>query len=82
MAVPATLSVASFNDNEFAPFLHPPLTTVRLPIREMGECAGAYLVARLRAESPAAQKPLGVQLQQRRSTGPAARSAQSKPTRR
>jgi LacI family transcriptional regulator len=82
VAVPGTLSVASFNDNEFAPFLHPPLTTVRLPIREMGERAGAYLVARLRAESPAAQKPLGVQLQKRLSTGPAARFAKTKPARR
>lgn len=81
IAVPATLSVASFNDNEFAPFLHPPLTTVRLPIREMGERAGAYLVARLRAESPTAQQPLGVQLQTRRSTGPAAQSANPKPER-
>ena len=71
IAVPGALSIASFNDNEFAAFLHPPLTTVRLPIREMGERAGAYLVARLRAESPPAQAPLGVQLQRRLSTGPA-----------
>lgn len=82
IAVPGALSVASFNDNDFAPFLHPPLTTVRLPIREIGERAGAYLVARLRAESPAAQQPLGVQLQKRLSTGAAPRSGKTKPARR
>lgn len=71
--VPARMSVASFNDNEFAPFLHPPLTTVHVPIREIGELAGRWLLARLRGESPDAPPPLPVRLVVRDSTGPASR---------
>lgn len=50
VVVPRELSVASFNDNDFAAYLHPPLTTVRLPIREIGEQAGRILLASLRGE--------------------------------
>ncbi len=67
--VPGSLSVASFNDNDFAPFLHPPLTTVRLPIQEIGRRSGEYLIARLRDESPASSGPLPVELVRRASTG-------------
>ncbi|VTU19486.1 LacI family DNA-binding transcriptional regulator [Variovorax sp. RA8] len=70
IAVPQALSVASFNDNDFAAYLHPPLTTVRLPIREIGEAAGRLLLARLAGEHfepPALQ----VELIVRASTGPA-----------
>lgn len=69
--VPAALSIASFNDNDFAAYLHPPLTTVRLPIREIGEQAGLYLLARLRGESPAPAPLLPLQLMVRDSTGAA-----------
>ena len=69
--VPRQLSVASFNDNAFAPFLHPPLTTVQLPIREIGERAGEVLIARLRGDAPPAHDALPVRLRARASTGPA-----------
>ena len=80
IAVPAALSIASFNDNDFAPYLHPPLTTVHLPIREIGEQAGLYLLARLRGETPATAPLLPLQLMVRASTGaaPAARVAKSR----
>jgi len=68
--VPGSLSVASFNDNDFAPFLHPPLTTVRLPIREIGEQAGRYLLARLHDRPPVPMGPLPIELIRRSSTGP------------
>ncbi|GAB3772700.1 LacI family DNA-binding transcriptional regulator [Ramlibacter monticola] len=68
--VPQRLSVASFNDNEFAPFMHPPLTTVHLPIQEMGEQAGRHLLAVLQNQAPEAAAPLPVHLVIRRSTGP------------
>ena len=71
IAVPAALSIASFNDNDFSPYLHPPLTTVRLPIREIGERAGLYLLARLRGETPAPAPLLPLQLIVRESTGAA-----------
>jgi LacI family transcriptional regulator len=70
IAVPESLSVASFNDNDFASFLHPPLTTVRLPIREIGERSGQYLMARLRGRSVEPMAPLPIQLMRRSSTGP------------
>lgn len=71
IGVPERMSLASFNDNDFAAFLHPPLTTVRVPIREIGEQAGRYLLARLRGEAPGAPAPLPVELVVRSSTGPA-----------
>lgn len=72
IAVPQALSIASFNDNDFAAYLHPPLTTVRLPIREMGELAGQLLLARLRGETPPAPAMLPTTLVVRESTGPVA----------
>jgi len=75
IAVPGGLSIASFNDNDFAPYLHPPLTTVRLPIREIGEQAGLYLVARLQNAAPTRAALLAIELMLRVSTGPAPRSA-------
>jgi LacI family transcriptional regulator len=72
VAVPARWSVASFNDNDFAPYLHPALTTVRLPIREIGEAAGRFLLARLQGDAaPRAPTDLPVRLIVRASTGPA-----------
>ena len=72
--VPGRMSVISFNDNDFAPYLHPPLTTARVPIREMGETAARYLLSRLSVEplpTPSAPPPpLPVTLRVRRSTGP------------
>lgn len=71
IAVPGQLSIASFNDNDFAAYLHPPLTTVRLPIHEIGELAGQYLVARLRGAAPPPCPLLPLQIMVRDSTGPA-----------
>jgi LacI family transcriptional regulator len=70
VAVPVRMSVISFNDNDFAPYLHPPLTTARVPIREMGETAARYLLDRLSGEPPSEPLPLPVELVPRRSTGP------------
>lgn len=73
IAVPAQMSVASFNDNDFAAYLHPPLTTVRLPIQEIGEQAGRLLLAGLRG-APLPDNPLlPVTLVVRASTGPVPR---------
>ncbi|WP_326539562.1 LacI family DNA-binding transcriptional regulator [Pseudorhodoferax sp.] len=71
VAVPARMSVASFNDNDFAPFLHPPLTTVRIPIRAIGEAAARLLLARLRGEPVPPLQPLAVELVVRESTAAA-----------
>lgn len=71
IAVPRSMSIASFNDNEFAAYLHPALTTVRLPIAAIGEQAARYLIARLAGEQPSRTGPLEVELIVRASTGPA-----------
>ncbi|MPN11568.1 putative HTH-type transcriptional repressor ExuR [bioreactor metagenome] len=42
--VPQDMSIISFNDNDFAAFTVPSLSTVRLPIREVGCKAGHYLL--------------------------------------
>lgn len=75
IAVPEQMSIASFNDNDFAPYLHPPLSTVRLPIRQIGERAGASLLAQLRSTAPPTTTQLGVELIVRGSTGVCPRTA-------
>jgi LacI family transcriptional regulator len=79
--VPRRMSVASFNDNEFAAFLHPPLTTVRVPIPAMGELAAHYLIARLAGQTPQAPPMLPVALVVRGSTAAALPSTSPKGTR-
>jgi LacI family transcriptional regulator len=74
IAVPAQMSVASFNDNDFAAYLHPPLTTVQLPIRGIGEQAGLQLLAALRGDPVEANTALDTALVVRESTGPAPRA--------
>ncbi len=72
VAVPRRMSVASFNDNDFAPYLHPPLTTVRVPIGAMGEQAAQHLIAQLAGQTPPAPPLLPVDLVVRGSTAPPA----------
>ena len=75
IAVPAQMSVVSFNDNDFSAYLHPPLTTVHLPIREIGERAGRYLIESLSGASPARPPILRVELVVRQSSGRAPKSS-------
>ncbi len=42
--VPAQMSIIGIHDAAIAEMLHPPLTTVRLPLREMGACATRGLI--------------------------------------
>ena len=83
IAVPGRMSVASFNDNEFAPYLHPPLTTVRVPIPAMGELAARHLIAQLAGQRPATPPLLPVELKVRGSTAamPAATNPSTRKTR-
>lgn len=45
LRVPEQVSIVGFDDSPLASRLWPPLTTVRLPIREMGRLAAAMLLA-------------------------------------
>lgn len=76
LRVPRDLSVVGFDDVPFAADLSPALTTVRLPLREMGEQAMKLLLApdaEDDAESERVTIELPAQLVVRASTGPAPR---------
>jgi len=57
-----------FDDMEIATVVSPALTTVRLPIAEIGIRAAGYLIARLRGEDPPARMALPIELVARAST--------------
>jgi LacI family transcriptional regulator len=67
LRVPEDISVAGFNDLPIASDVTPPLTTVRLPLREMGRRA---LEIALGGEDPDQPVVLDVTLIERSSTGP------------
>jgi LacI family transcriptional regulator, galactose operon repressor len=54
IVVPRDLSVTGFGDSDYAEFLDPPLTTMRVPAEEIGRRAAAYLLSRINGE-PAEQ---------------------------
>jgi len=49
--VPEDVSVAGFDDIDFAAFSNPPLTTVRVPASQMGKMAVEMLVAMIEGNS-------------------------------
>lgn len=68
--VPDRVSVAGFDDMWLAPYINPPLTTVRTPRFEMGELAARYLTTKLEGDVMAPPRPLEIMLVVRKSTGP------------
>jgi LacI family transcriptional regulator len=78
-AVPADVAVTGFDDVAVARHLHPPLTTVRQPIDEMGSIAFGVLYSRITAGSGERDVVLPVRLMVRESCGcphqPAAKPA-------
>ncbi|MGW0515770.1 LacI family DNA-binding transcriptional regulator [Crossiella sp. NPDC003009] len=66
--VPAQLSVAGFGDTQFCQDTNPPLTTVRLPLREAGALAGRIACGR-DAPPAAGRIALGAELVVRETTG-------------
>ena len=50
VAVPGRLAIAGFEDMEIAGYIEPPLTTVRIPRREIGRRAGELLLGRIAGE--------------------------------
>lgn len=77
--VPRNLSLVGFDDMTFAAFLSPPLTTIKQPIRELGE-TGAKLLFQLISgfESENGTWRLPVELIERDSVRPLSRRALSK----
>ena len=73
IAVPKTLSIVGFDDQEMARHLQPALTTVHVPTEQMWNAAADRLIAALaRLPVPAATE-VEVELLVRESTGPAPR---------
>jgi len=67
--VPDDISVAGFDDIDFAAFASPPLTTVRQPALEMGETAMRLLHQRITGLSEIETVTLPIELMIRGSTG-------------
>jgi DNA-binding LacI/PurR family transcriptional regulator len=70
--IPEDLSVAGFDDLDFARVLSPPLTTVSADAERLGAVAFETLVAAIAGEEPEAGRVLPVELVVRGSTGPPA----------
>ena len=71
LRVPGDVSVTGFDDLFFAAFLDPPLTTVRQPMRQMGQMAMECLFKLMSGEEPVAQIRVEAELIVRGSTGKA-----------
>jgi LacI family transcriptional regulator len=67
--VPGQVSIAGFDDIRLAGHLHPSLTTVRVPMYELGREAFFLAMKLLTGERPRSRR-LDVTLQRRESTGP------------
>lgn len=70
LSVPGDISVVGYDDTWFATLTQPPLTTVHMPIEEMGELAARMLIGRLEGDTSADPQPmLPVSLTVRQSCG-------------
>ncbi len=70
LSVPRDLSIAGINDAEFAAYLTPPLTTIRLPADEVGVRAADYLLGCVAARPMVAATRVPFSLIVRGSTAP------------
>lgn len=62
LSVPGDLAVSGFDDFDFVQYLHPKLTTVRVPHAEMARDAARHLIALTSGESPETPAPYPVSL--------------------
>jgi len=75
LSAPENLSLVGFDDMPFASLLDPPITTVRQPIRALGERAVDALIARInKIDEPVERERLPVTLIERASVGAPPRS--------
>jgi DNA-binding LacI/PurR family transcriptional regulator len=52
LRVPEDVAVTGFDDDRLAPMMNPPLTTVRMPIRDMGTLAADLLIELINGRKP------------------------------
>ncbi len=70
ISVPRDLSVTGFGDSDYAEFLDPPLTTMRVPAEEIGRRAAAFLLSRINGETTEHDGTVEVELVVRATTAP------------
>lgn len=70
IGVPDDLSIAGFDDLPVTQVLDPPLTTVRVPMRELGREGMRLLLAQLEGQDVRSHRKVGCDLVVRDSTGP------------
>jgi LacI family transcriptional regulator len=70
LAIPQDLSIVGFDDTDMSAHLDPPLTTIRVPSRRMGEEIAKYIVALLDGDMVELPGPLEADLIVRGSTAP------------
>ena len=51
LKIPDNIAIVGFDDMKFSPFLKVPLTTVRQPMKEMGEKAVELIIKELRSKN-------------------------------
>jgi len=62
ISIPGELSVMGFDDVDFASLITPPLTTVRVPVQEMGRQAVRQLMIQMKGGSPTKMRGCHVRL--------------------
>ena len=70
MTIPDDLSVVGFDDTDMSAHLDPPLTTIRVPSRRMGEEIAKYIIGNLEHGATECPPPLEAELIIRASTAP------------
>jgi LacI family transcriptional regulator len=60
LAIPGDLSVVGYDDSPLAAQLWPALTTVRLPVRDVGRQAAGLLLAEHHGQNPQGAAPISV----------------------
>jgi LacI family transcriptional regulator len=70
LVIPQALSIVGFDDADMLAHLDPPLTTIRVPSRRMGEEIARYVIGYLEHGSAERPPPLEAELIIRRSTAP------------
>ncbi len=68
LTIPRDLSIVGFDDTDMSAHLDPPLTTIRVPSRQMGEQIARYIIAYLENGTADCPPPLAAELIMRRST--------------
>ena len=70
VAIPGDLSLIGFNDADYAAFLTPALTTIRIHAAEIGQVAAEHLLARMAGRSVVRLTEIAAELIVRGSTAP------------